>query len=115
MKSYWIILFLGALVWVGCETSTISPDFDRVGYAFFPIDSGWYRDFKVEEISIPLVGAPDTLRYWLREQIGEVISIAGEDTTRYLRRYSRSDSTQDWRLDSLWQIRRTATQAIVVE
>ncbi|HAA13382.1 MAG TPA: hypothetical protein DCE41_17490 [Cytophagales bacterium] len=115
MKNAWIILLLCLCVWAGCESTTVDPDFSRVGYVYFPVDSGWYRDYSVEDIVIPLVGSPDTQRYWLREQVGEVLSVSGQDTTRFLRRYSRTDSTVDWHLDSLWQIRRTATQAIVIE
>jgi len=115
MKCCWLFLFLGACIGVGCESTTVNPALDRVGYAYFPVDSGWYRDYRVEDIVIPLVGNPDTQRYWLREQVGEVLSVAGQDTTRFLRRFSRTDSTAAWHLDSLWQIRRTATQGIVVE
>ena len=91
----------GLIGLVGCTAPALDPDFDRVGYSYFPQEVGAYRDYWIEDISIPLVGEADTTVYYLREQVAEVLVAAERDTTWLLERYSRSSEDQDWRLDSL--------------
>lgn len=98
----------------GC-TDPISPNPNRLGYGYWPMDSGQVRTYFITDIDYPLVGEVDTQRYYLQERVGEILRQTDTDTVWALRRYTRTDTTQEWHLDSLWQARKTLTQGIVVE
>ena len=115
MVRYRILIVGLILLGFACTTTVVDPDFQRVGYTYFPVDSSLYRAYEVVDIAIPLVGEPDTQRFNLLERIGPILNQTTGDTTWQLERYTRADSTQDWRLDSLWQIRKTASHGVVVE
>ncbi len=98
-----------------CNVGTLEPESTNLGLEYFPLEEGQYIDYQVEDIQYTILNPPDTSRYQLRELIGEeFIDIEGNPAFR-LERYRRADANAPWALDSIWQIKRSTTQAIVIQ
>ena len=98
-----------------CNVGNLEPEDTNLGLEFFPLEAGRYIDYQVEDIQYTVLNPPDTNRYQIRELIGEEFTdIEGNPAFR-LERYRRADANVPWRLDSVWQIKRNATQAIVIQ
>ena len=61
------ILFL--VVLLGCSESELLPEDDFFGYEYFPVASGQYRLFEVQETNYLLSGEVVTEVYQLKEEI----------------------------------------------
>jgi len=107
----WLLL-AGLLGW-GCSSSTIEPPANRLGYDYFPVAQGQYRTYQVQEIIYTPIDPPETLRYDLRESVGNLLAVNGTDSTFLLQRETRQNAIDAWQVDSVWSITRTANQAIV--
>jgi len=80
-----------------------------LGYDYYPLKTGSYIVYNVEEITIDAaVGKFDTLRYQLKELLADTIfSTDSTDSTvkRYkIDRFIRLDSTQAWDVKNVWQV-----------
>lgn len=85
------------------------------GYDFFPVKTGHYRLYEVDEILFRGSEA-DSSHYFLKEVITDSI-IAEDQTVNYLlKRYTTEDTTfSTWKIDSVWTVRRNSRQGIVTE
>lgn len=80
------------------------------GYQCFPYDEGHYVIYDVVDIfhDVALIPAHDTLRYQIKEVIGE-IEVDGEgDTLRKLYRYYRLNDTLAWAMQDVWTVKKTS-------
>ena len=102
--------FLGA-----CKTGTLEPEGANLGWEYFPLETGRYIDYQVEDIQFSILNPPDTNRYQIRELIGEEFADINGDPSFRLERYRRANSNAVWVLDSVWQIKRNTTRAIVLQ
>ena len=103
-KKYLFIAILPALLFQsGCETSDIDPDFDGMGYGFYPLYTGLYRDYKIHYIKYSVLNEPDTSDFFLREIVIDSVSNAEDGYTYILARYNKDSLDHDWSLDSLWK------------
>ena len=92
----------------------VSPETVDLGYDYFPLNTGDLRVYEVTRIDHNLDQSSDTLRYQLKEVVGEKFSSGGEESFR-LERFTRLDETEEWQEDSVWSARRNTFQAVVVE
>jgi len=108
------ILLLGYL-FSQCSNDEIGPDKDRVGFSYFPVEVGSWRAYDINRSTFLIIG--DTLEesFQLREEIVDFFINAENDTTYILHRSIRGSESSDFVLDSVWSVRRTANQAIVIE
>ena len=110
-------LFLIGLIFLfsHCTNDEIGPDEDRVGFSFFPVEVGTWRTYDVNKISYRIIG--DTLieNYQLREEIVDAFLNTEGDSTYVLHRSILDTISGEYELDSVWAVRRTPNQAIIVE
>ena len=113
MKNSLFILAL--LVLVACEAEVLPPQNLRLGLDYFPLETGRYAEYQVEEITYTVVNEPDTLSYLLREVVADSFPGEGGETVFRLERSTRPDTTQAWILDSIWTARSSAQRIVIVE
>lgn len=99
---------------LGCD-SAIEIDPSETGQAFYPLTEGDYREYEVTQIKYSILGHPDTLKYYLKEKIGENYINQTGGNTFILNRYKRSYDTLAWEIDSVWTVMKSETNVIVTE
>lgn len=96
-----------------CQSGAPALSPDTADY--FPIQTGQFTVYDVTEQRYSLTAAPVAQTYQLKETIGPAYTdVTGQLAYRLLR-YRRSATGQTWQLDSVWSVRRTATEAIRTE
>lgn len=106
---------LALLALAACEAEILPPQNLRLGLEYFPLETGRFAEYRVEEITYTVVDEPDTLSYLLREVVADSFPGQGGETVYRLERSVRPDDTQPWRLDSVWTARSSAQRIVVVE
>jgi len=112
----WVIfsLIIGSFV-ASCNTSTIEPDAVALGTEYFPLETGSYIDYQVEDIQFTLIAAPDTSRYLIRELIADKFLDINGDSSFRLERFRRLNTSVAWELDSVWVAKRSSVRAVVIQ
>lgn len=115
-KSILHILFFGliATLWISCSEKAISPDNNRLGLEYFPLEIGQYRIYDVDEI-LYSISSFDTLKYELKETVVSSFENAEGGTTYTIHREKRNTGQETWKLDSVWSARKTNALAVSVE
>lgn len=114
MKPLSLIPFMAIWFLMACTEKTISPDDNRLGLEYYPLEIGQYRIYDVDEI-LYSISSFDTLQYQLRESVVDAFENAEGTTTYTIHRQKRDDEQAAWQLDSVWTARKTSTLAISVE
>ncbi|WKN44643.1 hypothetical protein [Tunicatimonas pelagia] len=110
------LLWISLVGWLlACESETIEPSSARLGFSYFPIEVGNFREYAVQDISYSLLNEPDTQRYFLREVVADSFPGQGNELIYRLERFSRFFPDQAWVLDSVWTARVNTQRAVVVE
>ena len=99
----------------GCENSTLEITPEEMGYYFFPLERGIYRDYKVHRIEYSVLGNHDTLDYFLKEQVADSFLNQAGGISYKLERYTKTSDTLTWQLDSVWTVTKSTTNVVVVE
>lgn len=110
MKQIVYLLFFATLF--GCNESR-TPDPATLDYDFYPIQTGRYSIYDVEEITYGIISF-DTVSYQLRETIFDSI-VSIDQVTYLIRRDVRSDAEEAWESDSVWSVTRRATFLSITE
>lgn len=111
---YSIILYI-IFTCLSCNTETSEPDDTRLGFVFFPLETGLYRVYQVEHTNYRLTGEIDITQYLLKEAVVDSFRNEMNDYTYILYRYTRSLDEPKWEIDSAWTAKRSPRQAIVTE
>lgn len=90
------------------------PQDDSIGFNFFPLQTGQFRAYQVEQIDFSLITS-DTSSFQLREVVVDSFLNAESDYTFILHREIRQNDSEEWELDSVWSTRRTSALAVVTE
>jgi hypothetical protein len=116
-KRIYIYLFLLGIVtgFASCESKKVEPDPSRLGYDYFPLETGNYAIFDVQEIYYALTANPITREYQIKDEVAESFTDLSGETAFKILRYSRNDTLANWQLDSVWTAKRTPNQAIWTE
>lgn len=109
-----VLFIVWLLLFSSCQTDPLEPDESRLGLDFFPLETGQYRIYDVEEIQYRITGNIDTIRYQLKEIVEDSMLMNNELTHR-LHRFSRATEGTAWHLDSVWTARKNTRQVIVTE
>ena len=107
------LIAMALILLIGCN-DLVSPQPERLGYEYFPLQTGNFRIYQVEVINYNIDGSSDTLNYQIQEITGDS-SRVGDEVNYRLNRFRRSDASVPWVIDSVWAARRNTYQAIVVE
>lgn len=108
------MFLLSCLLLIGCQTTTLDPADVRLGFNYFPLETGQYRLYDVEDIRYKITGEIDTVRLQMKEVVAD--SFLLNNTYSYvLERFSRKTSSNTWQLDSVWSVRKNARNVIVTE
>jgi hypothetical protein len=111
-QALWVVMVLGSLI-ISCN-ELLSPQPERLGYDYFPLETGDFRIYQTRVINYNLDGSSDTLVYQLMEVVADS-SIVGDEVSYRLDRFRRANESDSWVIDSVWSARRNTYQAIVVE
>ncbi|MBC3786963.1 hypothetical protein [Spirosoma utsteinense] len=97
-----------------CQTRTVAPD--PAGYDYFPLQTGHYIVYDVQEQRyLPGATIPVDRTYQLKEVVGAAYTdITGQQAYRLLR-YHRQADGKPWQTDSIWSARQTDSEAIRTE
>ncbi len=111
MKNTFILILM---ILLGCSESELIPEDDFFGYEYFPVSTGQYRLFEVQEINYLLSGEVVTEDYQLKEEITASF-LTGGDSTFIINRFKRSSELSEWEYLNTWQSRKTKNNAIIIE
>ncbi len=106
-------LLSAALTLTGCETDLAPQALPEHDY--FPLQSGHFVVYDVEETRYALNANPVTQRYQLKELTGPAYLDAAKQTAFQLVRSRRGADDQPWLPDSLWTARLSNNEAIRAE
>ena len=112
IKSGGLFFLLMIASLAGCERIMVDPDHSGAGYHYYPLSQGDFRIYEVYRISYHFAAQNDTLQFEVKEIISESYLNQEGDTTYVLQKYNRAGQENNWKLDSVYHIRRTAYQAI---
>lgn len=111
-----VISLIAILANAACTSEQATPDRNLLGYQYYPLNIGDFRIYNVQEINFTLLHGGDTNNFQLKEVIHDYHQQKEGDTSYYLYRYSRNiDTQEDWKLDSVWTVRKDARRVVVVE
>jgi len=97
----------------GCQSDTSDPV--TPGYDYFPLETGRYIIYDVNERHYSLNTAPIQRLYQIKEVVGaSYTDVTGRQAYRLLR-YRRSVESQPWLADSIWSGRLVDSEAIRTE
>ena len=97
----------------GCESTQMEPV--PSGQAFYPLNTGDYREYKVQEIKYTILNAPDTINYFLKEQVGRSFTNQTGGITYTLNRFKKYEDSIDWEIDFVWTVIKSETNVVVSE
>ena len=110
--SYLLFLFILLLAY-GCKKKVIVPDKNEtLGYDYYPLQVGKNVVYEVEEITIDApVGKFDTIHYFLKEEIIEVMDSTKKSTYK-MERYTRNTETDAWEIRDVWTVTKSNEKLI---
>lgn len=109
------IFFSVLVLLMACDTDTLPPATERVGFDYFPLIVGEYQVYDVREIEYTIFGEIDTTDYQLRTEVIDSFENQTGSLTYLINRYQRVDENEEWQLLEVWSARRNANQAVLVE
>ena len=105
--------FVSLFLFVGCQSSTPEPI--TYGFDYFPLETGRYVIYDVEEQQYVVNAISVQRTYQLKEVVGSAYSdVTGQPAYR-LMRYRRTTESQPWQADSIWSARIVNQEAIRTE
>lgn len=118
--TYSFLLGLLGVVLSGCrplEDSSVPSDGNeaRIGYDFFPLETGRFIEYDVQEVRYSVTAPPAVTTYQVRERVGQAFTQTEGIASYRLERFRRSDESQPWQPDSVYALRRETTRAIRTE
>ncbi|RDB06641.1 hypothetical protein [Runella aurantiaca] len=108
-KSYWLLIGLALLA--GCTSSGPSPK--ESDYRFFPLETGRFVEYEVQETFYALSKPPVKITYFLKEVCGP--ELKGTTGQYQINRFRRNTVDQSWSPDSVWTAYLLPDRAVKVE
>ncbi len=107
----WLVLLVLA---TACSEKTLSPDNNRLGLEYYPLEAGQFRTYQVKEIQYS-ISSFDTLNYQLRESVAGTFENLEGNTSYTIHREKRDNEQAEWKLDSVWTARKSSATLVSVE
>ena len=111
LRTVYAIISLFLLL--GCQSTTTEPV--SAGYDYFPLTTGQYIIYDVQEQQYALNAAPVQRAYQLKEVVAASYTDVTGQTAYRLLRYRRAADGQPWQADSVWSARLVNAEAIRTE
>ncbi|MDX1628188.1 MAG: hypothetical protein R3345_05780, partial [Fulvivirga sp.] len=109
------LLYFLILLTFSCSESTVAPDDQRVGFDYFPLQTGQYAIYDIESITFDILGTIDTSRFQLKVEVVDSFQSLAGDFTYVIHRFHRNTGTDPWEFQAAWTRYRTPHQAVQVE
>jgi hypothetical protein len=103
-----------AVILFGCSDSKINPIANESDLLYFPMQTGQFRIYEVDEILFTVLGS-DTSHYELKETVVDSFLNSTNTITYVLNRETRSTSIVPRTFDSVWTARISDNFAVQVE
>lgn len=110
-----LLISVFTLFFTSCDTSPLEPDSEVFGYQYFPLETGQFTEYEIEETTYTVLDPPKTTNYLLRETVADSFVDGEGDIAFRIKRFRRETSLDAWELDSVWAAKRTPSQAIRIE
>ncbi|MEI6410418.1 MAG: hypothetical protein WCR52_13605 [Bacteroidota bacterium] len=116
-----LFLLLSALLWAACSDrqTAVYPLDPSQQYAYFPLKTGKYIDYKVDSVVYDFAPSGGTVKIesstWVRERVGDTIRDNLGNLVYTLERYERKQADAPWELKQINTAARTENQAIRTE
>ncbi len=113
---YIYFILISCLVFTSCkDEAPEEPNDLTLGQSFYPIQKGQFQTFFVKQTRFALNEIPVTTTYQLKEVIGdEFVGENGEKLNEVLR-YVRTDGLENFRLDSVFSVRKDENVVVKME
>ena len=112
MKNNSIFIFLA--LFLGCTSPDATSPKDP-GYRYFPLETGRYVEYEVQEITYRVSGSPLRANYYLKEVCGPSMPGDGGQTQFQIKRFRRNTLQQAWAIDSVWTAYLLPDRAVKIE
>ncbi len=107
--------FLVFFVLISCKSEYEQPVKEDLGYNFYPLNVGTFKEYQVQETFYTPSLPPKTVTYQFREEISEAfIGVDNQLAYRY-DRFRRETENDAWVLDSAGSMQRSDYQALRTE
>ena len=114
MKRKDIIILMGfaLLILLLQQCKKDDPRIDTVDYSYFPLETGRYIIYDIEEINVDVIaGYYDTLCYTIKEIITDTFYDMENRLSYRVERYKRTNDSAGWEIKDVWYANYTATTA----
>lgn len=106
-------LLISVILSAGCTDSSTAPA--ETEYRYFPLETGRFVEYEVQETSYAVGKTPVLSSYFLKEVCGPEAVGAGGQLQNQIKRYRRSTVQQNWAADSVWFAYLLPDRAVKVE
>jgi hypothetical protein len=116
MKRYIfrLLILIIAVAIYACSSENLEITSERLGIAYFPLESGNFRVYEISEVLYNTQGK-DKLSYFLKEKVLDSFeNFEGGESFR-IERSVKLNADDPWQLDSIWSARRNDQLAVMVE
>lgn len=114
MKLFYKYFILGSIIVAGCDENDDQTAPDK-GFDYFPVSTGLYAIYDVEEIHYSTASAPDTLVYQMMTVITDSFANGAGGITYVMHRSKRTTATDDWEPIDTWSVRMDLREVVVNE
>lgn len=109
-KYLWILISIA----VAC-----SDDHEEVtddgGFAYFPLQVGFYQRYLVSEVRYSPIAEPETLSYELLHQVVDSFRASAGHDVYVIHRSTRPNAKENWQFEETWSARVSSTEALIAE
>jgi hypothetical protein len=112
-----IFLLSSLLVVWSCDTREVDLSPEKLGHIYFPLQTGHYAIYEIEQTTYSLTAPPAVIRYQLKEVIADTFTDLTGDKVYRLHRFIRKNSQLAWPAepDSVWTAKIKDNRAIRTE
>jgi len=114
LKLFHKFLVFAAALLFACEEGEPFQPADH-GFEYYPLQTGMYSIFEVNETRYSQLSQPQILNYELKTQVVDSFRNAEGDFTFVIYRYTRPDSDAEWIFLDTWSARTNSDEAIASE
>lgn len=111
---YYFKLLILLCVLVSCSGEA-DPDPRRLGHDFFPLQTGAYIDYEVEDIDYNIQGTIDTANYELRVMVADSFVSQSGDLRYEIHRLTRESAMDNWQFQTAWTAYVNGYNAVQIE
>lgn len=113
MKHFVRYLLIGLAVLSGCSDE--EPENKGKGEVYFPLRTGFYQVYDVEETIYTELDPPESFVYELKNEVVDSFPNQEGDFTYVIHRSTRPTGSDPWEFQEVWSARTNDLQAVLTE